>query len=187
MVVNKKKFETALVYACRTGKVEVMHLMLENHQAWQVDCKYQNVDGESVLIVAVKNGDVDNVRLLMGKAREINLDLNAMDCKDRTALMIGCFEKQVESVKVMFEMDRDKLIHPNRNDRNLNTAFILACNPCGDPMKDARRPEMVELFRHYAKPLGINLKAKNKDVLSASDSILCNKIMLCLLYSFHSS
>ena len=65
MVVNKKKFETALVYACRTGKVEVMHLMLENHQAWQVDCKYQNVDGESVLIVAVKNGDVDNVRLLM--------------------------------------------------------------------------------------------------------------------------
>ena len=169
MVVNKKKFETALVYACRTGKVEVMHLMLENHQAWQVDCKYQNVDGESVLMVAVKNGDVDNVRLLMGKAREINLDLNAIDCKDRTALMIGCFEKQVESVKVMFEMDRDKLIHPNRNDKNLNTAFILACKPCGDPMKDARIPEMVELFRHYARPLGIDLKAKNKDGLSASD------------------
>ena len=174
MVVNKKMFETALVYACRTGKVEVMHLMLENHQAWEVDCKYQNVDGESVLIVAVKNGDVDNVRLLMGKAREINLDLNALDCKDRTALMIGCFEKQVELVKVMFEMDRDKLIHPNRCDKNLNTAFILACTPCEeeDPMKamkDARIPEMVELFHHYAKPLGIDLKAKNKDGRSASD------------------
>ena len=97
------------------------------------------------------------------------MDLNAIDCKDQTALMIGCFEKQVESVKVMFEMDRDKLIHPNRCDKNLNTAFILACKPCGDLTKDARRPEMVELFRHYAKPLGINLKAKNKDGLSASD------------------
>ena len=151
-----------------------MRLMLENHQAWQIDCKLQNNDGESVLMVAVKNGDVDNVRLLMGKAREINLDLNAMDCKDRTALMIGCFEKQVESVKVMFEMDRDKLIHPNRCDKNLNTAFILACTPCEkeDPMKamkDARIPEMVELFHHYAKPLGIDLKAKNKDGRSASD------------------
>ena len=68
MLVNKKKFETALVYACRTRKEDAMKLMLENHQTWQVDCKYQNVDGESVLMVAVKNGDVDNVRLLMGKA-----------------------------------------------------------------------------------------------------------------------
>ena len=85
MVVNKKKFETALVYACRTRKEDAVKLMLENHQAWQVDCNKQNVDGESVLMVAVKNRDVHNVQLLMGKARKINLDLNAIDCKDRTA------------------------------------------------------------------------------------------------------
>ena len=169
MLVNKKKFETALVYACRTRKDKAMRLMLENHKAWQIDCKLQNNDGESVLMVAVKNGDVDNVRLLMQKAREINLDLNALDCKDRTALMIGCFEKQVESVKVMLEMDQDKRIHPNRCDKDLNTAFILACKQCGDPEKDARRPKMVELLKHFAKPLSIDLKAKNKDGQSASD------------------
>ena len=167
MVVYKEKWETALVYACRTGKVDTMHLMLENHQAWQVDCKYQNVDGESVLMVAVKNGDVDNVRLLMAKAHTINLDLNAVDCKGRTALMIGSFEKQLETVKVMFELDRDKLIYTNRCDQDLNTAFILACMPCGDTWKDRKIPEMVELFQQYARPLGINLKAKNKDGLSA--------------------
>ena len=169
MVVNKKKWETALVYACRTGKVDAMHLLIENHQMWGVDSKYQNVDGESVMMVAVKNGDVDSVRLLMAKAREISLDLNAMDLKGRTALMIGSFEKQLEAVKALFESDRNNYIDPNRLDEGLNTAFILACKPCGDAVKDARIPEMAKLFMSYSKTLGINLKAKNKDGLSAFD------------------
>ena len=169
MVVNKKKWETALVYACRTGKVDTMHLMIENHEMWKVDCKYQNVDGESVLMVAVKNGDVDSVRLLMAKAYEINLDFQATDLKGRTALMIGCFEKQLEAVKALFECDRNHHVDPNRLDNNLNTAFILACKSCGDAEKDAKIPQLAELFMTYAKPCGINLKAKNKDGLSAFD------------------
>ena len=172
MVVVKKKFETALVYACRTKNLEVIHLMMENREVWALDCNLQNVDGETVLMVAVKNGDVDNVWLLMNDASSLNLDLNATTTvapRGRTAFMLGCFEKEVEAVRAMLELDRAQAINPNRRDEKMNTAFILACKKTGISEKDARIPEMYELLMSYAKKVGIELKAKNNDGQTAFD------------------
>ena len=172
MIVVKQKFETALFYVCRQARLDVLHLMLENREAWALDCRLQNVDGETILMVAVKNGYLDIVRLLMNDARTLNLDLNAtttVSPKGRTALMLGCFEKQVEAVKAMLELDRDRAINPNRRDEKMNTAFILACKDTGIPEKDARIPELSELLMSYAKTLGIELKAKNNYGQTAFD------------------
>ena len=172
MIVVKQKFETALFYVCHKARFDVLHLMLENREAWALDCRLQNVEGETILMVAVKNGYVDIVRLLMNDVRNLNLDLNAtttVSPKGRTALMLGCFKKQVEAVKAMLELDRDRAINPNRRDEKMNTAFILACKKTGNAEKDARIPELYELLMSYAKTVGIELKAKNNYGQTASD------------------
>ena len=106
VAINKLNWETPLFYACKTGKLAVVQLMIENYQDWGIDCNRANVKGQNILMVAMEKGHVDLVRMLVGKSSEIDLNLDAYDLDENTALMIGSKNKQTKAIQALFEKDK---------------------------------------------------------------------------------
>jgi len=124
-----KKGQTAFVWACENGHIDIVQLLL-NHSDDKIQlnksCRISNVLKRSAFMIACAEEQVGVVQVILEHPKQRNIDFNAKDTIGRTAFMIACFHGSLRLVQLFMEHLHEN-IDLNAQDDYGSTAFMFAC------------------------------------------------------------
>ncbi len=142
--------DTGLVVAARHDKMEVVEILLEEHDA---DPNIQNKDGWTSLMLASYGSCIDSVRVLLKHAA----DPNIQNSQGSTSLMLACRQgPSADIVKLLLEY----AANPNKQDNDGETSLMTASS--------RGYTDIVKLLVEYGADPNIKNKNGNTSLLEAS-------------------
>ena len=121
------KWKGRLLRACKTGKEEIVELLLENCTSEEIKINVKDANGWTPLDWACWNGHAAVVKLFLERYDFEEIWLNAIEKDGITPFMLACKKGRTDVVKLLLECSVPQ-IDFNIRDRYLGkTAFILAC------------------------------------------------------------
>ena len=123
--VMLKRWKGKMFEACKTGKTEIVKLLLKHFNSEESGLNVRDVRNRTSFTQACKNGHKDIVKLLL-EHPEGNIDFNARHMLGQTGFILACKNVHKEVVKLLLYHSEGK-IDLNARDNSGKTAFIRAC------------------------------------------------------------
>jgi len=95
--------ETALVYTCYSGKIDIFNLLLSKGAS--IDLK--DDEDSTILITTCNSKPNENTNLIIKSLLDKNIDVNLIDKRGFTALEVACFMGNIEIVQILLEKIKD--------------------------------------------------------------------------------
>ncbi|ORX61169.1 ankyrin [Piromyces finnis] len=113
------KKNNALMIACKFGKEEMVHYLIENKS---IDLNAQNANLNTALIKACKYSyNSTTVAILLNEKNNCNLEIK--NNKGNTALLVACLNKNIDIAKHLLNHNANVEVINNEN----VTPFVIAC------------------------------------------------------------
>ena len=148
-----KRWKGKMSEACKSGKTEIVRILLERSENINIELNARDEDGSTAFILACEYGRKDVVQLLLDNSNVITIndnedstsklvcnngqkiavymliahDLNARDAYGFTAFMNACINGHKDVVKLLLDHS-DNNIDVNATDNAGWTAFMYACS-----------------------------------------------------------
>merc|ERR1712062_396219 len=121
-----KRWKSKIFEACKSGKTEIVKLLLEEEEIEDINATDQS--GGTAFMWACLNGHKDVVKLLMDHSANKSIQMNARDQDGMTAFMHACKNGRKDVVELFLnESVYSKHLELNTRDNNGCTGFTLAC------------------------------------------------------------
>ena len=168
-----KRWKGKMLLACRTGKTQIVKLLLQHYNSEESGLKSKDENGWTPFMMACCKGHTDVVEFLLDHS-EGNIDLNAKSMDGWTAFILACQHGHKDVVKVLLD-------HSNGN-INLNTrttygwtAFMLACS-------EGHKHVVKLLLDHAGRPVtSDHLEIEGSLSLEIDDGLLefihCSRVL----------
>ena len=113
---------TALTFACLSGHLEVVQILLE---ATEIEVNATDIQGWTPFHAACSNGHFEVVKLLLENSTKKGIDVNTEDQHGITPFSSVCFKGNIEAVQLFIEHATLKNPKPQING---TTAFYIVCS-----------------------------------------------------------
>ena len=120
-----QRWKGKMFEACKTGKTEIVKLLLEHYNSEESGLNVKGEYGRTPLMMACNNGHKDVVKLLLDYS-EAYIDFNARSDGGWTGFMEACCNGHKDVVKLLLDHSEGN-IDFNAKTNAGSTAFMLAC------------------------------------------------------------
>merc|ERR1712062_747554 len=136
-----KRWNSKIFEACKSGKTEIVKLLLEHEEIEDINATDQS--GGTAFMWACKNGQKDAVELFLNESvYSKHLELNTRDNNGCTGFTLACQNREKDVVKLLLDHSCSKNLEVNAREHDGRTALMSAC--------ESGYTDIVKLFLNHS-------------------------------------